>query len=208
MARKVGVTLNDVVKAASEVADQEGLSAVTLSRVAGDLGVRSPSLYAHVDGIGGLRRALQVHAAGVLADHFREAVAGSRGGGGALAALARCYRTFALKHPGLLDTLLPAPSAAEDHEVAEAMAEPARVVAQAVIDAGIPEQHAVNAVRYLRSAVHGFVVLEKGGGFGLPEDPDESFEAMVEMIVGGIRAIGSTPVHESRQLGEPNDDSN
>ena len=50
MARKVGIRVDDVVEAAATVADAEGLEAVTLARVAAVLGVRSPSLYAHVDG--------------------------------------------------------------------------------------------------------------------------------------------------------------
>ena len=58
MARKVGLTLDDVVAAAADVADRDGLDAVTLATVAGALGVKAPSLYAHVAGLDGLRREL------------------------------------------------------------------------------------------------------------------------------------------------------
>ena len=47
-----------VVAAAGDIADAEGLEAVTLARVAQQLGVRSPSLYNHVAGRDGLLRAL------------------------------------------------------------------------------------------------------------------------------------------------------
>jgi AcrR family transcriptional regulator len=41
---RVGLDSEAVVSAAAELADAEGLDAVTLARVAGRLGVRSPSL--------------------------------------------------------------------------------------------------------------------------------------------------------------------
>jgi hypothetical protein len=36
--------------------------------------------------------------------------------------------------------------------------------------------------------VHGFVVLEAGGGFGLPEDLDESFRHLVDVVIAGLHA--------------------
>jgi hypothetical protein len=40
-----------------------------------------------------------------------------------------------------------------------------------------------------RSAIHGFVALEAGGGFGMPDDVDRSFEALLDMLVAGVRAL-------------------
>jgi hypothetical protein len=44
-------------------------------------------------------------------------------------------------------------------------------------------------VRAYRSALHGFVSLEVNGGFGLPQDVDESFEALVAVLVAGISSV-------------------
>jgi hypothetical protein len=128
----------------------------------------------------------------VLAIAFEEAIGGETAAQ-SLAEVAHAYRRFAHDHPGLLDALFPAPGPGEDDEVYRALAETAAVVAEAVIASGVPPEHAVDAVRSLRSAVHGFVVLEKEGGFGMPEDIDDSFAALVKMIVGGIRALSSNP---------------
>jgi hypothetical protein len=46
----------------------------------------------------------------------------------------------------------------------------------------------VDAIRAARSAIHGFVALEAGGGFGLPDDVDRSFEALLDLLVHGLRA--------------------
>jgi hypothetical protein len=50
---------------------------------------------------------------------------------------------------------------------------------------------ASDAVHAIRATLHGFVALEAGGGFGLPEDVDESFERLVAMLVSGLAAAGS-----------------
>jgi hypothetical protein len=44
---------------------------------------------------------------------------------------------------------------------------------------GLRDGDAVDAIRALRAALHGFVTLEGGGGFGLPIDIDRSFERLV-----------------------------
>jgi AcrR family transcriptional regulator len=48
--RKPGIALEAIVSAAVEIADSEGLEAVTMRRVAGRLGVGTMSLYRHVPG--------------------------------------------------------------------------------------------------------------------------------------------------------------
>ena len=57
---RAGLTTEGVVDAASAIADAEGLKAVTLARLAEALGIRSPSLYKHVDSLDAIRRALAV----------------------------------------------------------------------------------------------------------------------------------------------------
>jgi hypothetical protein len=47
---------------------------------------------------------------------------------------------------------------------------------------------AVHAARVLRSAIHGFVVLEGEGGFAWSEDPDRSLAALVHVLDAGLRS--------------------
>ena len=79
MGRKIGLTREQVVEAAAEIADRDGLDALSLATLASALGVRSPSLYAHVDGLAGLRRQLTLHASGLLTADLAEAVDGLEG---------------------------------------------------------------------------------------------------------------------------------
>src|SRR5204863_8542685 len=70
---RAGLSAEAVVDAAAQLADREGLEAVTLARLAADAGVRPPSLYAHVDGLDDLRRRLAIRGARELAAALREA---------------------------------------------------------------------------------------------------------------------------------------
>ncbi len=110
MGRKLGLTLDDVVAKAAEIADRDGLDQLSLAAVASGLGVRSPSLYNHVDGLPGLRRQLAIRAGQVIAADMAEAVAGTTDSPtDRLRAIAAAYRRFALAHPGLYASTLPAP---------------------------------------------------------------------------------------------------
>ena len=58
MARRPGLDRDAVVRAAVELLDSEGAGTLSLGRVADRLGVQTPSLYNHVEGMPGLLRQL------------------------------------------------------------------------------------------------------------------------------------------------------
>jgi AcrR family transcriptional regulator len=197
MGRKLGLTLDDVVAQAAEIADRDGLDQLSLASVASGLGVRSPSLYNHVDGLPGLRRQLAMCAGHLMAGALADAVGEPSGTVGevppadALRAVADAYRRFALAHPGLYAATLPAPTPEQDPEVADALAEPVRVVASVLDSMGIEFSDVIPLIRALRASIHGFVDIELGGGFGLPDDIDESFATTIDLVVSAIEARSS-----------------
>ncbi len=191
MGRKIGLTRAQVVEAAGELADQDGLAALSLASVAATLGVRSPSLYKYVDGLDGLRRQLSIHASTLLADELAASVEGLEGTS-ALRAIAEQLRSFALRHPGLYASFLPAPTPDEDPEVAAALAQPVRVVGSVLAGMGIDAATIVPLIRALRAAVHGFVDLELRGGFGLADDIGDSFATTIDLVIEAISAQSTT----------------
>jgi AcrR family transcriptional regulator len=185
MARKLGLQRERVIATAAALADHEGLEAVTLARVASELGVRSPSLYSHVDGLAGLRRAIALDGAARMGTTISDAVR-DRTGVDALTELAHAYRRFAHEHPGIYAAMLPTPSLDDDEEAYAAFAVPVETIAEVLTVIGVAASDTVDMVRSLRSALHGFVSLEAAGGFGLPQDIDRSFEALVAVVIAGI----------------------
>lgn len=182
MARRRGITEEDVVAAAADIADAGGLKAVTLAAVAERLGIRSPSLYAHVDGLAGLRRLLALQAAVEMRDVLRRAARG-REGIDALRALLHAYRRFAGHRPGLYAAAQQAVVPGRDDELYRALAAVIEPVLKALTEAGVASGDLIHVTRALRSALHGFVDLERRSGFGMPESVDESFDRLVELLL-------------------------
>ena len=185
---RMGLRPARVVDVAAGIADAEGLEAVTLVRVASDLGVRAPSLYNHVDGRSDLLRAIAVLAVRELATALREAAVG-RSGPEALTAAAHAYRAYARAHPGRYAATVAAPTAG-DEEHRAAASEAVDVVLAVMRAWDLEGDDAIHAVRAFRSAVHGFVAIEAADGFGLAVDVDASFERLVATLAGGLGERG------------------
>ena len=100
MACRPGSDREAVVQAAVELLDSEGVGSLTLGRLADRLGVQTPSLYNHVDGLPGLLRQLALRNARDMAACMGDAAMG-RAGPEALLAVAQAYRGYIKQHPGL-----------------------------------------------------------------------------------------------------------
>ena len=168
---RAGLTADRLVHAGAELADAEGLDAVSLSALARHFGVRPASLYSHVAGTDDLRTRLALLALEEMADRAAVALAG-RSRGDALVALADTYRDYAREHPGRH-------AAAQlrlDPETARASAGPRHAAMSRAVLLGyaVPEPDRTHAVRLIGAVVRGFVDLELGGGFDHSEPDAES----------------------------------
>jgi AcrR family transcriptional regulator len=187
---RAGLDATSVVAAAARVADRDGLDQLTLARLAAELGVRAPSLYAHVDGLGDLRDRIVTQGVLELTDELSAAATG-RAGGEALHAVAVAYRAYAHRRPGVYAAMQRAPEGGDDQrEAAERLV---GVLTAVLRGYGLEGDDAVHAVRLIRSAVHGFVSLEGAGGFAMPLGLDETFERLIVMLDRGLRVDGAGP---------------
>lgn len=177
-----------VVAEAAALADEEGLEAVTLAALAARLGVRAPSLYKHVDGLGALRVELATRTAREVADVLAAAVAG-RSGADAVRAAGVGYVAYARAHPGRYALAVRAarPEDVEHRAEADRAIEALRAALRGL---GLEGDEATHAVRILRSTLHGFCALEAGGGFALALDRDATLERLLDVVVAGLAAAG------------------
>lgn len=182
-----GLDAAAVVAAAAELADHEGLPALTLSRLADRLGIRAPSLYAHVDGLDALRRGVSALAGRELAVVLREAVAG-QAGHDALVAVAEAYRAYAREHPGRYLAMQRAPQA--PGEDADAAVELYAVIRAALSAYGLHGDREVHGIRAVRSALHGFASLEQDGGWAMQVSTDASYAGLIEFLHLGLTELG------------------
>lgn len=181
MAAPVGLDREAVVDAAVALVEEAGrVDDVTLRQVAERLGVRTQSLYAHVDGLDGLRRAVAVVALGRLADVLTEAAIG-RSGPDAVEAIVRAYARFALEQPGPYDATMIAPG--DDEALGTAMDAVGRPLNLVFRSYGIGETDALHWYRIVFASVHGFALMRRDGLLTMPADPDETLDRMVVMFV-------------------------
>ena len=184
---RAGLSRAEVVDAAARIADADGLDALTLARVAADLGIRAPSLYNHVESRERLLRELSLRGLRELGQALTEAAMG-RSRDEALLAIASAHRRYALEHPGLYAATIRAAPDPEDRDRVEAAEAATRPVFAVLAGYGLEGDDVVHAARAFRSALHGFSSLESAGGFGLPADRDTSFERMVATLAAGMAA--------------------
>lgn len=184
MARRVGVSREQLAAVAAQLADEGGLDQLTLARVAGRLQIRVPSIYNHVDGLPGLRRELAILGQRQILEKASRAAIG-KPAGEAVLAVAQVFRCYALEHPGLYAASQHAP-AIDDLQAQDLTREIVAVVLAVLAPFQLAETEAIHAVRGLRSLIHGFVMLEQAGGFGLPVDCEASFRFLVETFLAGL----------------------
>lgn len=179
---RAGLDAGIIVGRACHIVDADGLSSLTLSRVAREFGVATPSLYKHIDGLDDLVTRVAVKATEELADRLEVAVQG-KSGRTALQALCWAYRTFAHEHPGTYP-LTQHPRDTVGWQAAAADAVSCLTTALS----GYGMRGDVSRVRFIRSALHGFVDLERSAGFRLPVSVDDSFTVLVDALDDMLRA--------------------
>ncbi|MBO2447391.1 WHG domain-containing protein [Actinomadura barringtoniae] len=181
---RVGLSPGGVVDAAIEIVDTEGPAALTLSAVAGVAGVATPSLYKHVRNLAELRQLVTLRVLEELTERLGDAALG-RSGDDAVRAVMRAYRSYVVDHPGRYAAMDQAP---EEEPRIQAAANRLLDIILAVLRAyELAGPDLIHAARCVRSSVHGFAMLEAAGGFGLPEDLEESYELLIRMVIGGLR---------------------
>jgi AcrR family transcriptional regulator len=190
MAHRAGLDREQVLAAANELADAEGLDGLTLGRLAERLGVKTPSLYNHVGGLPDIQHELALRAKRALGAQLARAAVG-KAQDDAVFALCDAFRAFIKKYPARYAlTVWPSPAGgSQNPEMQAADAEIVEVVLAVLASYGLAGDEAVHAIRSLRSVVHGFSSLELTGGFGLPLDTDASFRIVCRMLVAGLRAL-------------------
>lgn len=184
MVKRPGLDKAIIAQAAGELVDQIGLDNLTLSGVADHLGVRTPSLYNHIEGLDGLRRELSLLGMNELNRRLQRAALG-KSKDEAMESMLQAYRVFAKERPGVYAATLRAPGT-DDLQV--------QAASQAIMDTvllvlegyKLSYDEAVHVIRGFRTIGHGFVSLEVAGAFGIDLDTDESYERLITSFLRGL----------------------
>jgi AcrR family transcriptional regulator len=190
---RAGLSREAVTAAALAIIDENGVQgfhSLTLASVAARAGVSGPSLYKHVSSLADLRREVSLASVRDLSRALSGAAMG-RAGQDAVIALAEEVRAFAELSPGRYTAAQRAgdPGDPADAELIAAGEESVAIISNALRGYGFTPDQEVDAIRSFRSAVHGFVLLELEGGFGLPRSLDDSFATLTRMLTRGLAEL-------------------
>ncbi|MFH0071168.1 TetR/AcrR family transcriptional regulator [Peribacillus sp. NPDC056705] len=190
MSPRPGIDRLHLLQTAAELADESGFHTITLAALAGRLGVRSPSLYNHIDGLPGLHQALTLCGLQVLQQQLLNVLAG-RSGEDALRQACLTYVHFARTRPGLYEAALQ-PILPEQREIQQVGDQIVELLLQVLAPFSLERAEALHTVRMLRSLCHGFASLERAGQFALDLDRNASLEFMITVFIDGLN------LHEER----------
>lgn len=185
-------SLPEIVAAAVDLLESDGLDGVTMNAVAARVGVRAPSLYKRVRNRDGLVRLIAEDAladlaarTAALADPARHPDPAER-----LAALARDLRVFARARPGGYRLIFAPPSGEAALDVGAIARASAPLLAATADLAG--EERALDAARTVTAWATGFIGMELAGAFQLGGDVDDAFEYGLSLLLAALR-LGGTP---------------
>lgn len=156
--------MTEACRVAGEILDAEGWDAVTMRRLAQEMGIRAPSLYKHLRDKEELRAALVGEGIAELGSALAEA-------GPDLARLAAAYRRWALSRPHLYT--LATSGVLDRSRLPEGVEDRA---AQPLL-AALGDQ---DRARAAWASAHGLAILELSGRFPPGADVDAAWQAMVD----------------------------
>lgn len=184
MAARQRLTTSKVVDAALELVDEQGVEGLTLAAVAARTGVATPSLYKHIASLGELRGHVGVRVLEDMTARFTQVVLGLSGED-AVTALMHAYRAYVADHPKRY-AAMPMDPLHDELQQAAGM-KLIEVMLATLRGFGLEGSDAIHATRRLRVIVHGFASIEAGGGFGLPEGLDDTYDQLVRMYLTDLR---------------------
>lgn len=184
MSPRAQLNTNKILDAATELCDEIGYEQLSLSALASKLGIKSPSLYNHVQGLPELKQQLAISGLEKLYDHL---VVSSLGLSGkeALFAISFAYVAFVLKHPGLYKAISspPNPYNPEFESLSNALVE---MLIKMFVPFDLSSEEVIHAVRGLRSILHGFSAIQLDAGFRLNYSQQESLKFVVTRYLTGL----------------------
>ncbi|MDR1132682.1 MAG: WHG domain-containing protein [Synergistaceae bacterium] len=188
---KGDVTIDLIAQTAGDIADAVGFENLSLKEVAAKLEIKSPSLIFHVKNLNGLKSVLGQYTTRLVVAELLRAGFG-KSGLDAVSALGKTSIDFAVRHPGMYESIqwLNAYTEPENDEKPDARAfqQITEMFFALFKDTKLTELEVSHIIRGFRSLIHGFAVIAGHKGFGHPSDAAESFDYCLSLFLAGIRS--------------------
>lgn len=180
-----GLSKDLLVEAAKGLIEEQGYSSFSMRLLADKLGVKTASLYTHVESMEVLITEVGLSALKEQKDFQILAIEGKHRDD-AVVCLAYACRQFAKEHKELYKLIMQMPVSCNEtlKNAAEIVTEPAM---QVLSEYEISEEQKMHWQRVLRGITHGFVSQEENGYFShYPVDVEKSYQLAIECLIEGL----------------------
>lgn len=176
------ITRDLVLDRAWDLIAEEGWNGFRLSQLAENLGIRTPSLYNHIQDMEEIRHEMKRRSMQLLGDRLSLKIKNQNSDENRISDFLNVYRSFAKTHPQFYPLIIE--STELDPEL-KPQGDRILAICMEVFRFPTLDETAVHRIRILRSLLHGFIVLEEAGGFGRKESIEESFKKITESLESG-----------------------
>ena len=189
---KKGITPEKIYQAATQLIIEKGYDNFSLRELAARLGVQPASLYSHVRNAAEINIAVGKNAIVQLSRTLENAI-DKEDRDEAFAAMAHAYRNFAHENFELYKAIMALPGASEVElkEDEQRTIRPLRTVIENFVPEGMVSIH---FQRFVRSAMHGFIMLESEGFMrNRTVSADESYDMLISACLSELKNASVTP---------------
>lgn len=180
-----GLNKEIIVESAKELIEKEGIQQFSMRKLAERLGIKTASLYTHIESMEALFTETGLSALNEQRNCLLHAI-GDKHGDAAVEALAESYRKFAAEHMELYRFIMQMPSG-DDEVLRDAAAVTAEPFMKVLDDYPMPDDRKMHWQRVLRGLMHGFVSEEQAGYFShYPVPVNESYDIAVRCVIAGL----------------------
>lgn len=177
------ITKNDVIATASALADKDGLNSVSLKVVAEQLGIRTPSLYNHIESLEQLLLEVAHQGMKEMNEDMMQAAIGISGTP-AIQAISIAYLSYMIAHPGVYETIQWATwhGTSETDEIFHTYL---NLITTLIRSCGYHEND-IPAIRdCITGMLHGFTTLQLRFALTEPEKVKKQLHCAIESLLTG-----------------------
>lgn len=179
------VTKTAVIEAASAIADEKGLDHVSLKAVAERLGIRTPSLYNHIESLEDLLRGVAHNGMRSMNRNMAQAAIG-KSGEAAIRAVALEYLRFLVEHCGVYETIQWA-TWHGNGETAKLFSDYTELLQRLILSCGFGAEHTAGILNLLAGFLHGYTTLQLRYAFSDPERVERELADALDTVLLGLQ---------------------
>ncbi|MDT8719221.1 TetR/AcrR family transcriptional regulator [Clostridium sp. 19966] len=189
MSPRAQINLIKILEVAIDICNEEGYEQLTLSDVSKRLGIKTPSLYNHIQGLSDLKQKMANYGMQLLYDSVIHAAVGCTGDD-AIISVSKAYIEFVHKHPGLYRSISKAPDPYEP-QFDSLSNQLVQIFIKLLGAYDLSKEESIHAVRGLRSMLHGFSSIEMDLGFRINYSQEDSLNFALTVFLNGLRNLKS-----------------